>query len=104
VALGSAPKSNGSADSAAEAGAAIVVAHLSERLQSLLVARNGMVLEIAPHHRLQPLHCIADRLVHPLPQLRLDIFQLRCHALAHGLSSDCEAARFAARPTNVSET
>ena len=57
-----------------------------KHVQPFLVARNGMVLEIAPHHGLQPLPRIADRLVHSLSQLRLNLFQLRCHALADGLS------------------
>lgn len=75
-------KSNGSVDSAAEAGAAIVEAHLSGTP--------------SPYRR--------SPRASPLPQLRLDSFQLRCPALADGLSSYGEAARFAARPINVSET
>src|SRR5215813_3280979 len=75
-----------------------------ERPQPVLVARDGVVLEIPPHHRLQPLQGDLDRLVAALAQLRLDFSQLGCHALPDGLSLDREVARLVARPTHVSET
>src|ERR1035438_384510 len=75
-----------------------------ERPQSMLVARYGVILEIPPHHRLQPLQGVCDGLVHALSQLRLDFFQLGRHALPDGLSLDHEEARLLARPTDVSET
>src|SRR5215472_4385342 len=72
--------------------------------RSLLVARYGMVSEIPPHHRLGPLQGIRGGLVHTPLQLRLDFFQLGCHALANGLSQDHEVTRLVARPTDVNET
>src|SRR5215831_21239660 len=71
---------------------------------SLLVSRYSVILEIPPHHRLYPLQSDLDGLVHAPLQLRLDFFQLGCHALADGLSQDHEVARLVARPTYVSET
>src|SRR5215470_3159433 len=70
----------------------------------MLVARNGVILEIPPHHGLQPLQGVLDGLVHARLQLRLDFFQLDCHALPDGLSSDLEEARLLARSTYVGET
>src|SRR5260370_1518723 len=70
----------------------------------MLVARYGVILEIPPHHRLQPLQGVLDGLVHALLQLRLDFFQLGGHALADGLSLDHEMARPLARPAYVGET
>src|ERR1039457_5901991 len=67
----------------------------------MLVARYGVILEIPPHHRLQPLQGVRDGLVHALSQLRLDFFQLGRHALPDGLSLDLEEARLLARPTDV---
>src|SRR5450759_4502007 len=63
-----------------------------------------MVLEIPPHHRLQPLQRPPDLLVHPLSQLRLNILQLGCHAFADRLPAYREIALLVARPTNVGET
>src|SRR6266478_9187766 len=77
---------------------------LPERFQFRLVTRNRIVLEIPPHHRLQPFCRTGNRLVHPLSQLPLDICQLGCHALADGRSHYSEIARLPAPPTNVSET
>src|SRR5664279_4919799 len=70
----------------------------------MVVARYGVILEIPPHHRLQPLQGVRDGLVPALLQLRLDFFQLGRHALPDGLSLDHEEARLLARPTDVSET
>src|SRR5437870_6699892 len=67
----------------------------------MLVARNSVILEIPPYHRLQPLQGVLDGLVPALLQLCLDFFQLGCHALPDGLSSDLEEARLLARPTYV---
>src|SRR6516165_1190544 len=75
-----------------------------EHSRSLLVARYGVVSEIPPHHRLDPLQGIRGGLVHAPLQLRLDFLQLGCHALADGLSQDHEVTRLVARPTNVGET
>jgi len=63
-----------------------------------------VVSEIPPHHRLDPLQGIRDRLVPAPLQLRLDFFQLGCHALADGLPRNREVARLVARPTHVDET
>src|SRR5207248_7659943 len=65
----------------------------------MLVARNSVILEIPPHHRLQPLQGVLDGLVPALLELCLDFFQLGCHALSDGLSSDLEEARLLARPS-----
>src|ERR1039457_901936 len=70
----------------------------------MVVARYGVISEIPPHHRLQPLQGVRDGLVHALLQLHLDFFQLGRHALPDGLSLDHEEARLLARPTDVSET
>jgi hypothetical protein len=39
-----------------------------------------------------------------LPQLSMDLLQLRCSAFADRLSNDGEIARLSARPTNMGET
>jgi hypothetical protein len=40
-----------------------------ELIQAPLVARNGMVLEVPPHHRLQPFGRLRQRIMQPLSQL-----------------------------------
>src|SRR5215469_3673062 len=75
-----------------------------EHSHSLLVTRYGVVLEVPPHHRLQPFQGIRRGLVHAPFQLHLNFFQLSCHALADGLPRNREVARLVARPTHVDET
>src|SRR6202049_4695889 len=53
-----------------------------ERSQSLLVTRNGVILEKAPHHRLQPFDRRRQRVMHSESQFGLDLLQLRCHPFA----------------------
>jgi len=63
-----------------------------------------MVLEVPPHHGLQPPDRVRERSVQSLAQRRSDFFQLGCHALARRLSMDHKVAGALVRPTNVSET
>src|SRR3954447_5131953 len=75
-----------------------------ELLQPFPVAGNGVVLEIAPHHRLQPFESVRNWIVPALMQLCRNFLQLGCHALADRLSTDLEVAGLAVRPTVMSET
>src|SRR5712692_3951906 len=75
-----------------------------ERSQSLLVARNGVILEKSPHHRLQPFDRLRQRVMHAASQLGLDLLQLRCHPFADCRTGDDEIARLPVSPTDVSET
>jgi len=59
---------------------------ITERSHLLLIARNRVILKVAPHHGLQPLRCFGDRLVHSLAQLLLNVLQLGCHPFADRLS------------------
>src|SRR5579863_2667067 len=77
---------------------------MQKRLQSLLVARHGVVLEVPPHHRLQPLQRSADVLVHPLLQLLPNFLQFGCHTFADRSPTYREIALRLARPTDVGET
>src|ERR1700693_733228 len=74
-----------------------------ERSQSLLVS-NGVILEKAPHHRLQPLDRLRQRVMHSASQFGLDLLQLRCHPFADCRTGDDEIARLPVSPTDVSET
>src|ERR1700730_11535443 len=75
-----------------------------ERSQSLLVARNGVILEKAPPHRLQPFDRLRQRVMHSASQFGLDLLQLRCHPFADCRTGDDEMARLPVSPTDVSET
>src|SRR5450432_4398696 len=75
-----------------------------KRLQSLLVTRHRMVLEISANHRLEPLPRSLRLLVQTLAQLLLDLLQLGCHALADRLPVHLEVPRLMILPTYVSET
>jgi hypothetical protein len=55
---------------------------LRERLPSCPVAWDGVIWEIPPHLLYQPLAGGSRRSVHALPQLRPDILELGCPALA----------------------
>src|ERR1700730_145455 len=68
------------------------------------VARNGVILEIPPHHLLQPLHGSLYTLVHSHAQLGSNILQLRCHPFADRLAVHREVARPVVGPTDVGET
>ena len=50
---------------------------LPKGVQAFAVARNRVVLEIPPHHLLQPQDCSRNPRVHPPLQLRFDDLQLR---------------------------
>src|SRR5438132_14220623 len=63
-----------------------------------------MVLEIPPHHRLQPLQRSSDILVHPLSQLFPNFLQFSCHTFADRFPAYREIALRLARPTYVGET
>src|SRR2546425_12786036 len=63
-----------------------------------------MVLEIPPHHRLQPLQRSADVLVHPLAQRFPNFLQFGCHTFADRFPAYREIALRLARPTDVGET
>ena len=63
-----------------------------------------MILEVPPHHGLEPLYRVREGLVQSLSQRRSNFFQLGCHALANGLSMDDKVAGPLVRPTDVSET
>jgi hypothetical protein len=52
-----------------------------------------MVEEIPPHYRPQLLQRSPDFLVHPLPQLRMNVLQLGCHTFADRLPVYREIAR-----------
>jgi len=75
-----------------------------ERLQSLLVARYGVILEIPANHRLQPLRRVLGPLVHARAELLPCLLQLGCHALADRLPQHHEVPRRMILPTDVSET
>src|SRR5450432_1475153 len=75
-----------------------------KRLQSFLVTRHRVVLEISANHRLEPLPRALHLLVQTLAQLLSDLLQLGCHALADRLPVHLEVPRLMILPTNVSET
>src|ERR1035438_794929 len=74
-----------------------------ERLQSLLVARYSMILEISANHRLQPLRRVLDLLVQALSELLPNLLQLCRHALADRLPVHHEVPLRVILPTDVSE-
>ena len=76
---------------------------VAERFQSRPVARNGVILEIPPHHLHEPLPSRRWRYVHPLSQLGPDIVELGCHALADRPPVHREISRLVAGPTDVGE-
>src|SRR6266851_3578882 len=59
-----------------------------ECTQSLLVAGDRVVLEISPHHRLQPFGRLRQRVMQAASQLGMDLLQLRCHPFADGRADD----------------
>src|SRR5579871_1960588 len=77
---------------------------VSKRLQSLLVARYRVVLEISANHCLEPLRRALRLLVQAHAQLLSDVLQLGCHALADCLPVHLEVPRLMILPTDVSET
>src|SRR4030095_1516524 len=76
---------------------------LAKRLQSLLVVRNCVILEVPANHGGQPLPYVPRRRVHLLPQLRMYILQPPGHAFAHRLAIHREVPGLAAPPTDVSQ-
>ena len=77
---------------------------VAERLQSRPVARNGVILEIPPHHLPKPLPRRRWRYVHPLSQLGSKFFELGRHALADRPAAHREVPGLVAGPTHVGET
>src|SRR6516165_1920154 len=75
----------------------------AKRSHPLKIAGNGVILEIPPHHLLQPLHGSRNTRVHPLAQLRSNFLELGCHSFADRFPVDREFARLVVRTTNVSE-
>jgi hypothetical protein len=75
-----------------------------ERLQSLLVARYGVISERCANHRLEPLRRVRDPLMQALAQLLPNLLQPGCHALADRLPQHQEAPRRVILPSDVSET
>src|SRR6266496_4280897 len=75
-----------------------------KRLQSLLVTRYRVVLEISANHCLEPLRRALRLLVQSLAQLLPNLLQLGCHALADRLPVHLEVPRLMILPTDVSET
>src|SRR5271165_958999 len=65
---------------------------VSERCDGSHVGRDGVVVEEAGDHLLEPCALLADRPVHPPPQLRLHFLELRPHAVAPALPLDLELA------------
>src|SRR3989442_11280535 len=77
---------------------------VAERLHPRPVAWNGVIFKIPPHHLPQPLPRSAYTTMHPSPQLRSNLLQLRCHALADRLAVYREVARLVVGPTDLGET
>src|ERR1039458_9220592 len=75
-----------------------------KRLQSVLVARDRMVLEISANHRLEPLRSALGLLVQALAQFLPNLLQLGCHSLADRLPVHLEVSRPMILPTDMSET
>ena len=71
-------------------------------IQRRPVARHAVITEVPDDDRPQPLAHFRERVMHALPQLQLDNFQLRLHALSHRLPQDGEAP-FPRRSTDVRE-
>src|SRR5215469_982317 len=59
-----------------------------------------VVVEVALHDRFQPLAGLDQGIVHSLAELRLDALELRPHALADRLASNCKPSQ-AVLPTDV---
>src|SRR5262249_40394650 len=76
----------------------------SECSKAPLVTRNGVVLKVPSHHRLQPFRRLRQRIMHPAPQLGIDLLELCGHPFADRDADDGERARCAAGPTDVGET
>src|ERR1700730_8027753 len=75
-----------------------------KHLQSLLVIRYRVVLEIPTNHGFEPLRRALGLLVQALAQRLPDLLQLGCHTLADRLTVHLEVSRLMILPTNVSET
>ena len=76
----------------------------AKRPQPRTVAGYSVILEIPPHHLLQPLHGSPYSRVHPFAQLPSNLSELGCHAFADRFPMDREFARLMVGPTNVGET
>src|SRR5262245_10399656 len=82
-----------------------VTQHLPpERLQRRHVARDGVVVVVTPHHRLQPRDLPQQGIVTTPHQRLLHPLQLRTQPLAHRLPLHTEAPALALPPTAVGET
>src|SRR5215471_15370343 len=75
----------------------------AKRSQSRQVTGNSVILEIPPHHLLQPLHSSRYASVQALAQFYSYFAELGCHALSDRLPLDREFARLVVRATNVGE-
>ncbi|MDH3944958.1 MAG: hypothetical protein OEV06_12760, partial [Anaerolineae bacterium] len=69
---------------------------VAKRLEGVVVARHGVIGEVAAHDLPEPLSLLADRLVHLPPQVLLDGPQLGPLALAAGPPFELEPAPAAA--------
>ena len=76
----------------------------AKRSQPRQVAGNGVILEIPPHHLLQPFRGCRYARVQAFVQPYSDFCELGCHALADRLPTNREFARLVVRPTDVGET
>src|SRR5580704_13206612 len=79
---------------------------MPERRERPTVCGYRIIGEVACNDLPQPVSLIWDRLVHALPQLRLDFLELRPHAVAPGLPLELEGSpsRFAADEGETQES
>src|SRR5262245_57482252 len=81
-----------------------VTQHLPpKRLQRRHVARDGVVVVVTPHHRLQPRDLLHQRIVTTPHQRFLHPMQLRTQPLAHRPPLHAEAPALTLPPTAVGE-
>ena len=65
---------------------------VSKRIQTVLVAGNGVVVVPSLHYRAKPPPHVRYTVVHPAAEFFLDLLQLRTHSLRHALPSESEPA------------
>src|ERR1700757_5124106 len=79
-------------------------AHLETKIAKTgYVARNGMVVEVASNHALQPLPDFHQRLMHAPPKFILHLFQLSKESLSDTLSQHEELAVLPGLPADMHE-
>src|SRR6185312_4541372 len=66
---------------------------MPEDVQCLRIRRHRVIVEVALHHKTQPLSLIRNWQVHTPPQLLFDPLELRPHAVRSGFPSNLESAR-----------